>query len=300
MTVAFPVSGVETELWVPPVVAFVVSFFTSMVGISGAFLLLPFQMSVLGFTTPAVSATNLVFNLTGIPSGVWGYVRERRMLWPLTVLIAMGALPGVIVGGYVRLRWLPDPAPFKVFVGCVLLYVGARLAMGIRGERCATPAAQGPLEVTITAFNWCRLAYTFEGREHSCSSLALVAFAGAVGVVGGVYGIGGGSIVAPFLVAVFGFPVHTIAGAALAATFLTSAVGVLFYQFVGPLIGGGGVSVTPDWALGALFGAGGILGMYAGARMQRRWPARWLKLMLTLVLLWVAGRYLVGACLTGG
>ena len=34
-----------------------------MGGVSGAFLLLPFQVSVLGFTSPAVSPTNLIFNI---------------------------------------------------------------------------------------------------------------------------------------------------------------------------------------------------------------------------------------------
>ena len=38
----FPVSGVETWLWLPPLVAFVLSFFSSKVGISGAFLLMPY------------------------------------------------------------------------------------------------------------------------------------------------------------------------------------------------------------------------------------------------------------------
>ncbi len=47
----FPVSGVKTHLFIPPLVALVVSFFTSMGGVSGAFLLLPFQMSVLNFTS---------------------------------------------------------------------------------------------------------------------------------------------------------------------------------------------------------------------------------------------------------
>ena len=37
----FPASGVETALWVPPLVAFAVSFLCSMGGVSGAFLLLP-------------------------------------------------------------------------------------------------------------------------------------------------------------------------------------------------------------------------------------------------------------------
>jgi uncharacterized membrane protein YfcA len=72
----FPSSGVETYIFIPPLVAFVISFFTSIAGISGAFLLLPFQMSVLGFTTPAVSATNLLYNVTGTPGGVYRYARR--------------------------------------------------------------------------------------------------------------------------------------------------------------------------------------------------------------------------------
>ena len=38
----FPTAEIEVSPFVPPLVAFVVSFFTSMGGISGAFLLLPF------------------------------------------------------------------------------------------------------------------------------------------------------------------------------------------------------------------------------------------------------------------
>ena len=45
LALTFSVSGVHTWLWLPPLVAFAISFFTSMVGISGAFLLLPFSNS---------------------------------------------------------------------------------------------------------------------------------------------------------------------------------------------------------------------------------------------------------------
>ena len=67
----FPVSGVEVNPVWPFVVAFVVSFFTSMGGVSGAFLLLPFQVRFLGCTSPSVSATNQGFNIVAIPSGVY-------------------------------------------------------------------------------------------------------------------------------------------------------------------------------------------------------------------------------------
>jgi hypothetical protein len=44
----FQTAGIEVAPWIPPLVVFTISFFTSMGGVSGAFLLLPFQMSFLG------------------------------------------------------------------------------------------------------------------------------------------------------------------------------------------------------------------------------------------------------------
>ena len=123
----FPVSGVKTYFFLPPLVAFVVSFFTSMGGVSGAFLLLPFQVSFLNFTSPAVSATNFVYNIVAIPSGVYRYLKEGRMAWPLTWVVIAGTLPGVFIGYYLRVLYLPDPKAFKFFVGAVLLYLGLRL-----------------------------------------------------------------------------------------------------------------------------------------------------------------------------
>ena len=290
----FPASGVETYLWLPPLVAFAVSFFTSMAGVSGAFVLLPFQMSVLGFTSPSVSPTNLVFNVVAIPSGVSRYVRERRMVWPLTWIVVAGTLPGVIAGGLIRLHWLPDPKPFKAFVGCVLLYIALRLVIDLVRPRPAkstlapTPAA--PFSVQVQEWSWRRLVYEFEGKEHSCSTPGIFLLSLAVGVVGGVYGIGGGAIIAPFFVAIYRLPVHTVAGATLMGTFVTSIVGVLFYQIVAPYYGQ--MAVAPDWLLGGLFGLGGFAGMYLGARMQRKVPPKWIKAGLSLLLLYVSGRYL--------
>jgi len=51
--------------------------------------------------------------------------------------------------------------------------------------------------------------------------------------------------------------------------------------------------IAPDWLLGVLFGVGGFLGMYCGARLQKYFPARFIKLVLTLTLLYLALTYLV-------
>jgi hypothetical protein len=115
-----------------------------------------------------------------------------------------------------------------------------------------------------------------------------------VGLIGGIYGIGGGAIIAPFLVAIFGLPVYTIAGATLLSTFATSVVGVGFYQSVSPFYQAHGMLVAPDWALGLRFGLGGIGGMYLGARAQRFVPARYLKIMLATILLGLSSAYIWG------
>jgi uncharacterized membrane protein YfcA len=299
----FSVSAVQTQLWLPPLVAFVISFFTSQAGVSGAFLLLPFQMSVLGFTSPAVSPTNLVYNVVGIPAGVYRYLREGRLVWPLTALVLAGSVPGVMLGAMVRVRFLPDATRFKAFVGCVLLVIGARLIRdvlvgGDTPRRAPAPCA-AQWRVRTTEFSLRRLTYTFQEQCHSCHVPGVLGLSLVVGIIGGVYGIGGGALIAPLLVTFWKLPVHTVAGATLTSTFAASLIGVAFYQLVMPHFSSGALTVTPDWLLGALFGLGGLGGMYAGAAAQRHVPARWLKLLLGVVLLAVAGRYAYGFVMRG-
>jgi uncharacterized membrane protein YfcA len=291
----FTVSGVQTALWLPPLVAFLISFFTSMVGISGAILLLPFQMSVLQFTTPSVTATNLVYNLAAIPSGVYRYLKEGRMLWPLTWAIVAGTIPGVAIGYFLRVRYLPDPRAFKVFAGCVLLYIGWRLlSEAVRWssqQSLRTPGSMpGDSTVTMLRSSLSSVAFAFQRGAYVFSVPAMAGLAFLVGIIGGIYGIGGGALIVPLCVTLFRLPVYTIAGAALAGTLLTSVVGVALYSLVPPPVG---LSTAPDWELGLLFGAGGVAGMYLGARCQRYVPQRVLKLLLAGLMLFLAARYLL-------
>jgi len=312
----FPVSGVDVFPAIPLIVAFVVSFFTSMGGISGAFLLLPFQVSVLGFTSPSVSPTNLVYNIVAIPSGIYGYIKEGRMAWPLAWVIIAGTLPGVFIGAIIRIRYLPDPSNFKFFVGCVLLYIALRLLYDLTPkadahnrrskeleerfqERSARIRSQQEHEstsnVTVRTVKFSLTSYTYEfyGETFSFNTITLFALSFAVGIIGGTYGIGGGAIIAPFLIAIFGLPVYTIAGATLLGTFLTSIAGVIFYTIIAPLYAYTGLAIVPDWRLGALFGIGGLLGMYFGARLQKYFPAKAIKLLLGLLMLFLSIRYII-------
>ncbi|HEB50655.1 MAG TPA: sulfite exporter TauE/SafE family protein [Desulfobulbus sp.] len=292
----FPVADIEISPWIPPLVAFSISFFTSMGGVSGAFLLLPFQISCLGFDSPSVSATNHIFNIVAIPSGVYRYIREGRMVWPLTWAVIIGTLPGVLAGSIIRVRYLPDPTSFKRFAALVLLYIGSRLLRDIFKGASRPAAAPGPSastadsRVTEQRFTLKTISYSFQGRRHTVSTAGIMALSLTVGIIGGVYGIGGGAIIAPFFVSFFSLPVYTVAGAALMGTMITSFAGVAFFQIMAPFYPA--MAIAPDWKLGILFGAGGVVGMYCGARAQRFVPARLIKSILAFCILYTGLHYL--------
>jgi uncharacterized membrane protein YfcA len=317
LNMTFPVSGVTTNVLLPPLISLVISFFTSMGGISGAFLLLPFQMSVLNYTAPSVSGTNHVYNIIAIPSGVYRYVKEGRMAWPLTWVVIAGTLPGVFMGYYLRVLYLPDPRSFKLFVACVLLYIGIRLFQGlfggnkdrsagikiledkfkaraaeVRKEQRSKIAVGIPAEAVVRTISVSvgKVEYEFWGESYSFSTVGMFSLAFVVGIIGGAYGIGGGAIIAPFCVAFFHLPVYTIAGATLMATSITSAAGALFFTV---LPATQGVSPAPDWPLGLLFGIGGFVGMYLGAKAQKFMPQKAIKVIVGLAIHFLAATYIV-------
>jgi uncharacterized membrane protein YfcA len=293
----FPTSGVDVNPLIPFLTAFFVSFFTSMGGISGAFLLLPFQVSILGYTAPSVSATNQVFNVVAIPSGVYRYIREGRMLWPLTWAVIIGTLPGVIIGAWVRIEYLPNPKSFKFFVGFVLLYIGWRLLLDIlrsknkQNENDSFVDSVSPHAIDVKTSTIGKVKFEYDGEIYEFSPMLIYALCFFVGIAGGIYGIGGGAIVAPFFVAIVGLPVYAVAGASLMGTFITSIAGSVFYQFLAKFYPN--ISVAPDWSLGALFGLGGSLGMYFGARTQKYVPAKYIKGMLCVCVMFVSGDYII-------
>ncbi|MFP5353076.1 MAG: TSUP family transporter [Actinomycetota bacterium] len=262
----FPISGVEASPLLPVVVGFLIATATTPAGVSGAFLLLPFQFSVLGFTSPGVTPTNLLFNVISTPGGIARFRAQGGLDVALAGRIIAGAIPGVIAGSVLRVTVLAGPGAFKVFVGVVLGLLGANLLLQARGRRAA-----GTRDTYVTRY--------------------VVALAAGAGLIGGIYGISGGSIIAPVLAGVFRLSVHRVAPAALLATLVTSVAGVISFQVLHLL----GEPVQPDWALAALFGLGGAGGGYVGARLNRRAPEAFLRALLGSLALALAISYLAPA-----
>jgi len=224
--------------------AFIISAIATPAGISGAVLLLPFQVSVLGTPSPAVTPTNLLYNVVSTPGALYRYRRQHQTGGRLALILITGTLPGVIAGSVIRVELVPGPRVFDLLVVALLLPLGVWLAATrpTRGHDPARPTRHIPAPV-------------------------LIVLAALTGCVGGIYGIGGGAVLAPILIG-SGRPAAEVAPAALASTFVTSLGGVLTFTLLSIREG----SVAPNWPTGIALGIGGIAGGYLGARMQSRLP----------------------------
>jgi uncharacterized protein len=245
--------------------AYVIAVAATPAGISGAVLLLPFQVSVLGTPSPAVTPTNLLYNVVATPGALYRYWRQGQTGGRLALVLIAGSLPGVIAGSVIRVESLPGPHVFDVVAGAVLAPLGLWLAL-------TRPPGAGVLDRPVRMI----------------PVPVLVTVSAAVGCVGGIYGIGGGSILAPVLIGTGRKP-SEVAPAALASTFVTSVAGVITFTILAAHSHG---SVAPDWPTGIALGIGGLAGAYTGARIQARLPDALIRRLVGILVIAIGTRYL--------
>jgi uncharacterized protein len=254
------------------VAAYVIATLATPAGVSGAVLLLPFQVSVLGTPSPAVTPTNLLYNVVATPGALYRYRKQGQTGGRLVLVLVGGTLPGVVAGSVIRVELLPGPRVFDLVVAAVLLPLGIWLAL-------SRPQRTGSSD---------------DGHPHAARAAriladpALIVLAAVVGCVGGIYGIGGGSILAPILIGTGRSPAD-VAPAALASTFVTSVAGVITFTILSVSHHG---SIAPDWPTGIALGLGGLAGAYTGARIQSRLPELVIRRLVGVLVIAIAARYL--------
>jgi uncharacterized protein len=248
------------------IVGLVAGVASGMFGIGGGMVIVPALILLLGFTQLAANGTSLAALL--MPVSIFAVVAYYRA-GLLKVSIAFWVAIGLLVGGYLGGTVANDlPADvLKRLYGVFLLYMAWRFAeprkwyASMRGNG-TTPVVEPENEST-----W----YV----------LLIVGF--VAGIMSGLFGIGGGAIIVPALVALLKFDQKLAVGTSLASLLIPNIPVVIPYVINGNL----NFQTAFFVALGLIFGA------FIGAKIALSLPSQTVKRLYGVFLLFAGLRFIL-------
>lgn len=199
-----------------------------MFGVGGGIVVVPALVLAGGVEFHVAKAASLLVIALGTALGIWQHRRQGNVDLRLGLLLAAGGVAGSLLAVY--MAQAVGAQQLRGAFGLVLVATGARLWFDVR--------ARG-------------------GHAQALRKLApLLGF--AAGILGGLFGIGGGLLMVPAMV-LLGVAVHTAVGTSLVAVLLSAASGS-----VGHLQLGYGPAIV---GLAVPLAVGSGLGIVAGARV---------------------------------
>ena len=274
----------------------------SLVGAAGGILASFGLISVLGLTEanqvkPMAQMLTLATPLVAVPN----YLRQRRVVIGLALILATGGLLGALVGSRLSMRYLADLSDFKPVFAILVLIIAAQLAWSLRPQardsdktaRAATAfeglVLQGEQPCTLgvkhRTGSWRFVEFEFGGELFRYRPLIVFAAGFLIAALASALGVGGGFLLVPFMAMALRLPMFVIAGTAALAVFVSSSASIVNYVAMG---------VRLDWGLLIPMLAGTALGAWLGPRLSRHMMESWLRLLLAVVLLAIGVKYLVG------
>lgn len=239
-----------------------------LTGGGGSILAVPLLVYGLGFELRAAVAVSLaVVGLTAL-FGAIIQARSRLVLWRAGTLLGAGGIVAAPLGARLG-AILPDDLVLVLFAA-LMVVVGLRMARCGAADRTEDGAERvagvDRVESVLTAVEVpvgrLRCPRGEDGKPRPTPScMVKLAAAGAVaGVLSGFFGVGGGFLLVPALMWVGSVRIEHALATSLVAIALISVSG-----FAANVGAAGRLSLD----VVVLFGAGGALGMLAGARLKR-------------------------------
>ena len=243
----------------------------TLVGVGGGFLIVP----VIALLEPhwaarTITAYSLAVVSANACSGTAAYLRQRRVDLRSAGAYIAAALPGVVLGVFGADRF--SRSWFDPLFGVLLVGMAALLAFAPEWR----PSGRGgPVERQLVDSRGMRYAWSFDMRLGLLGSVV-------VGIVSALFGIGGGPIQVPFLVAALNYPEHVATATSHAVLAATSLVATMIHAARGDF--------SADLRLTLATSLGAFIGAPLGARLSRFVPGRVLLRILAAMLAFIAAR----------
>ncbi len=215
-----------------------VGFTLGLVGGGGSILAVPLMVYLVGVASPHVAiGTSALAVAVNAGANLMPHARQGAVKWRCAGMFAAAGVAGAYAGSTLG----------KAFDGQKLLFLFALLMIVVGALMLKTRGDPGDPDAQ------CR-------RENAPKVLG---YGAATGLFSGFFGIGGGFLIVPGLMASTGMPMRNAIGSSLVAVAAFGLTAALNYA----------VSGLVDWLLAAVFIGGGVVGGLAGAALSKRLSA---------------------------
>ncbi|HEX3052845.1 MAG TPA: sulfite exporter TauE/SafE family protein [Aggregatilineaceae bacterium] len=242
---------------------------SGMFGIGGGVVIVPALTVLLGFELKEAVGTSLAVLILPVSGfAVMAYYRAKKLQLRMAALVALGLIFGAVLGAQVALE-LPGATLQRIY-GVFLIYVGWRFAepRQVLGKNADKKPDQPEEKLALDA--------------QMGGALLLVGV--TAGIASGLFGIGGGLVIVPALVAFFHFDQKRAVGTSLGALLAPVSLGaVKLYYDAGKM----------EIATAAAIAVGLIGGAFLGARIALGLPSSTIKRLYGVFLLLISLRFLL-------
>lgn len=232
---------------------------SGLFGIGGGAVLVPLLVLWVAMPQHQAHATSLAAIVLTAAWGTFSYALDGEVSYSAGTAIAAGAIVGAWFGAALMHRL--SPRTLRRAFGALIVLVSAELLIGF------TPTAEGWVVIGGLA--------------------AVVGYALAGVLAGGlsaVMGVGGGVILVPTMVLLFGFGQHIAQGTSLLIIIPTALIGAVRHSRHG----------YTQWRAGLILGIGGVIGASAGAAIALQLDGELLQRLFGVFLLITGVRLLLG------
>lgn len=241
-----------------------VGFVLGLVGGGGSILAVPLMVYLVGVRSPHVAiGTSALAVAANAALGLFTHARIRNVKWRCALLFAFSGIIGAAIGSTLG----------KAFDGQKLLFLFALVMIAVGVLMLRRRGHIGDPEVKL-------------GRENA---MKLVGYGVGSGLFSGFFGIGGGFLIVPGLIAATGMPMLYAVGSSLVAVTAFGLTTAVNYALSGLV----------DWTLALAFVAGGFFGSFVGTRAARRLSGAGQLTSVFAVLIFVVAAYMLWRSGTG-
>lgn len=235
------------------------------------------------------------------------YLRERRMIVMISLLLGAGGIVGALIGSYLSHTYLGDMKSYKPFFGILTYFIAFRLWYELtpkfREKQKKVKQATETFENRVKELKEAdkldeikeigvkftqrglKNRFTFGGEEFGFNALSPFIAGLLVAIISSSMGVGGGFLLVPFLTSVLGFPMFIVAGTVALSILITSATSIINYINLGSVI---------DYALLSWEVIGIVIGSFLGVKLSKFIKGVYLKGALAVILTYTGTKYVLG------